>query len=73
MAKTTILRGLADLESGSSLSSDRVRRQGGGRKRVTVVDPGLVAALKNLIEPVTRGDPESPLLWTCKSTRRLSA
>jgi len=37
------------------------------------VDPGLVAALKNLIEPVTRGDPESPLLWTCKSTRRLSA
>lgn len=37
------------------------------------MDPGLVAALKNLIEPVTRGDPESPLLWTCKSTRRLSA
>jgi hypothetical protein len=73
MAKTTILRGLADLESGSSLASDRVRRPGGGRKRATVVDPGLVAALKNLIEPVTRGDPESPLLWTCKSTRRLSA
>jgi len=72
MAKTTILRGLRDLESASTLTSQRVRRPGGGRKRVTVVDPGLVAAVKELVEPVTRGDPESPLLWTCKSTRRLA-
>jgi len=73
MAKTTVWRGLRDLESGPSLVSDRVRRPGGGRKRATVVDPGLIAAMKNLVEPVTRGDPESPLLWTCKSTRRLAA
>jgi hypothetical protein len=72
MAKTTILRGLRDLESDPTLTSQRVRRPGGGRKRVTVVDPGLVAAVKDLVEPVTRGDPESPLLWTCKSTRRLA-
>jgi len=72
IAQTTVLRGLADLESGASLASDRIRRPGGGRKRATVVDPGLVAALKTLVEPVTRGDPESPLLWTCKSTRRLA-
>jgi hypothetical protein len=72
MAKTTVLRGLQDLESGPALISDRVRRPGAGRKRATVVDPGLVAAMKNLVEPVTRGDPESPLLWTCKSTRRLA-
>lgn len=72
IAKTTILRGLQDLE-GPSLASERVRRPGAGRKRATVVDPGLVAAVKALIEPVTRGDPESPLLWTCKSTRRLAS
>jgi hypothetical protein len=72
IAQTTVLRGLADLESGASLASDRIRRPGGGRKRAAVVDPGLVAALKTLVEPVTRGDPESPLLWTCKSTRRLA-
>ena len=73
MAKTTVARGLRDLELGRALASDRVRRPGGGRKRVTVVDPSLVAAMKHLVEPVTRGDPESPLLWTCKSTRRLAA
>lgn len=73
MAKTTVSRGLRELESGPSVVSDRVRRPGAGRKRMTVVDPGLLAAIKNLIEPVTRGDPESPLLWTCKSTRRLAA
>lgn len=72
MAKTTVLRGLADLESGPELTPDRVRRPGAGRKRATVVDPGLVAALKNLVEPMTRGDPESPLLWTSKSTRHLA-
>ena len=72
MAKTTVLRGLGDLESGPGLIPDRVRRPGAGRKRATVVDPGLVAAMKNLVEPVTRGDPQSPLLWTCKSTRHLA-
>ena len=50
----------------------RVRRPGGGRKPLVETDPGLLAALESLVEPVTRGDPESPLRWTCKSTRRLA-
>ena len=50
----------------------RVRRPGGGRRPLTETDPGLLAALESLVEPVTRGDPESPLRWTCKSTRRLA-
>jgi Rhodopirellula transposase DDE domain len=49
-----------------------VRRPGGGRKRLTESDPALTAALESLVEPLTRGDPESPLRWTCKSTRQLA-
>jgi hypothetical protein len=50
----------------------RVRRPGGGRKRLTENDPALVAALEALVDPATRGDPESPLRWTSKSTRELA-
>lgn len=50
----------------------RIRRAGAGRKKITVRDPRLVTALKRLIDPTTRGDPESPLRWTCKSTRTLA-
>lgn len=73
LAKTTVLRGLREYASGKSLASDRIRRPRGGRKRATILEPGLSTALKKLVEPVTRGDPMRPLLWTCKSTRRLSA
>ena len=52
--------------------SGRVRRPGGGRKKTVEQDPTLARDLEKLIEPVTRGDPESPLRWTCKSVRRLS-
>src|SRR5215831_6372822 len=51
----------------------RVRREGGGRKRAADADPGLVPALLALVEPDERGDPESPLRWTVKSTRTLAA
>jgi len=51
----------------------RVRRPGGGRKPITQSDPGLVEALEMLVDPVTRGDPQSPLRWTSKSTRTLAA
>jgi len=51
----------------------RVRRPGGGRKGILETDPTLAADLERLVEPVTRGDPESPLRWTCKSVRRLAA
>ena len=50
----------------------RVRRPGGGRKKTVAQDPTLERDLERLIEPVTRGDPESPLRWTCKSVRRLA-
>jgi hypothetical protein len=50
----------------------RVRRPGAGRRPLQESDPGLLAALEALIEPTTRGDPESPLRWTCKSTRKLA-
>jgi hypothetical protein len=72
-SKTTVARGLGDLESESGAGGGgRVRAPGGGRKPVEVADPGLPAALDGLIEPETRGDPQTPLRWTTKSTRRLA-
>ena len=73
LARNTIRRGLRELARPGHVRPDRVRGAGGGRKRATVVDPQLPAALEGLVEPVTRGDPESPLRWTCKSTRQLAA
>jgi hypothetical protein len=75
LSRTTITAGLRELELPAqqrAIEGMRVRRPGGGRKTLTETDPGLLAALEALIEPVTRGDPESPLRWTCKSTRRLA-
>ena len=74
LARSTIYLGQRELKTPrSDAMSGRVRRPGGGRKRVTETDPGLVAALDALVEPATRGDPMSPLRWTCKSTRKLAA
>ncbi len=77
IAHTTLRRGVQDLEGGVSESGDidlsgKIRRSGAGRKKLVEVDPDIYNALESLIDPVTRGDPESPLKWTCKSTRRLS-
>jgi transposase len=69
---TTIRRGLGDLLD-AEFPKGRVRRPGGGRKRVVDLDPTLLADLEALIEPGTRGDPESPLRWTTKSVRNLAA
>ena len=52
--------------------SKRIRKAGAGRKSVTETDSGVMAALERLVEPTTRGDPESPLRWTCKSLRTLA-
>ena len=71
VAEVTVSRGVAELVGGSG-PSDRVRREGGGRKRLREEHPGLVPALLALVEPDQRGDPESPLLWTTKSTRKLA-
>lgn len=74
VAHTTIRRGIRELaeESVADLPASCSRRAGGGRKQLLQTDPGLMKALEALVDPVTRGDPESPLLWTCKSTRRLA-
>ena len=72
LARNTIVRGLAELTHKRPLDASRVRRSGAGRKRATVLVPGLTMALETLVEPVTRGNPESPLRWTCKSTRHLA-
>lgn len=72
LAYSTIRRGIRELDAGDALPVGRQRRKGAGRKRVEVVDPGVKAALEHLVEPDSRGDPQSRLRWTCKSTRRLA-
>jgi transposase len=72
LAHTTIRRGIRELSSGETPPSGGQRRAGAGRKNAEVVCPGLKAALERLVEPESRGDPMSPLRWTCKSTRRLA-
>ena len=72
LAHSTIRRGIRQLDGGDAPSCGRQRRNGAGRKRMEVVDPGVKAALERLVEPDSRGDPQSPLRWTCKSTRRLA-
>jgi len=70
--EATVSLGVAELEGGEG-PLGRARREGGGRKRAAVTDPGLVPALLALVEPEERGDPESPLRWTVKSVRTLAA
>jgi len=75
LSRTTITVGLRELSlpvKQRTIEAQRVRRPGAGRPRLVEIDPELLAALEALIEPGTRGDPESPLRWTCKSTRRLA-
>jgi hypothetical protein len=75
LSRTTVTAGLAELDLPPlrrAAEATRVRRQGGGRRPLTLADPELMACLEALVEPATRGDPDSPLRWTCKSTRRLA-
>ena len=75
LARSTIHAGLRELRAPARArvaAAQRVRRAGGGRPAITTADPGVLAALLALIEPTTRGDPESPLRWTCKSTAQLA-
>jgi hypothetical protein len=76
LSPNTISKGLAELEAHeanpSAPRSGRLRKVGAGRKRVSDVDQGLAPALERLVDPVTRGDPQSPLRWTCKSTSQLA-
>lgn len=88
MARSTLVDGRRELRTGAhptagpaadtdeasaSRAGGRIRRLGGGRKRLTETDPGLAEALEALVDPLARGDPQSPLRWTTKSTRKLAA
>ena len=68
----TVADGAAELESGQAAPPGRVRRPGAGRKKLAETDPGLLPALLGLVEDSTRGDPESPLVWTAKSVKHLA-
>jgi hypothetical protein len=75
LSRPTIMAGLKELDLSSksrAIAAARVRSPGGGRRLLTQSDPGLLNALEQLIEPATRGDPMSPLRWTCKSTDKLA-
>jgi len=72
ISRDRISRGIKDIESKKKLHPDRVRRKGGGRKKLLESAPTLKADMEALISPYTRGDPESPLRWTCKSVRKLA-
>jgi hypothetical protein len=71
LSRVTLTKGVKELR-GNALSPGRIRRHGAGRQSLLAGDPTLLGALEALVEPLTRGDPESPLRWTCKSTRVLA-
>ena len=74
LSRGTVIRGMAELKAAPKLThTQRIRREGAGRKRTADRDVTLKRDLEALVEPVTRGDPESPLRWTCKSVRQLAA
>jgi hypothetical protein len=74
LSRTVIHNGIKELRGLlPSAPAGRVRRPGGGRKQTVDTDPSLQSDLDLLVEPTTRGDPESPLRWTCKSLRKLAA
>jgi hypothetical protein len=76
LARNTLAVGLGELDYRRSHPREpiaqRIRGPGGGRKPMTQIDPGLQQALDALVDPATRGHPESPLRWTCKSTAKLA-
>jgi len=72
ISPTTLAKAGRELGERDPLPPERVRRSGGGRKRTESLDPDVLPKLERLVEPTTRGDPESPLRWTCKSTRNLA-
>lgn len=72
LSRKSIRNGISEIESGTGPGSGRIRRSGAGRKSLTHEDPGITDTLEELIDGSTRGDPQSPLRWTNKSTRALA-
>jgi transposase len=73
VSRQVIRQGIAELKQSAVLPERRIRRSGGGRKSAVELDPSLKTDLEELLESTTRGDPESPLRWTCRSVRNLEA
>ena len=76
LSRTTIHEGIRELAASGKDSGEtpkRIRSPGGGRKRIAVNNPKVLADLERLVDPATRGDPESALRWTCKSVRQLAS
>jgi len=71
VSRETVYAGIADLHDGACMGDGRIRQPGGGRKRLEETQPGILAALDTIVDPVTRGDPESSVLWTSKSCVKL--
>lgn len=72
VSRRRIYEGLKEIEYPEKLDKSRIRRSGGGRKKISESQPSILEALESLVEPDSRGDPESPLRWTSKSTYKLS-
>lgn len=72
ISRPTIYAGIVELKKKKRLESSRIRNIGGGRKKITKKYPGLLKKVESLVEPLSRGDPESPLRWTCKSVRNIA-
>jgi transposase len=72
VSRATIHKGLGELKADKIMDPERIRRKGGGRKRITEKDPTLLRDLDAMIEPATRGNPENPLRWSSKSTLKLA-
>jgi hypothetical protein len=68
LARTVIYSGLYELEHPGEVPPDRIRKAGGGRKNTTAHNPDFPRRLESLVEPLVRGDPESPLRWTAKAS-----
>jgi hypothetical protein len=73
LSRKSIAKGIGEIREGIAPPSGRIRRSGAGRKPITESNPRLLAALEAMIDSQTRGDPESPLRWICKSTRTIAA
>lgn len=72
LSRSTLHQGIKELEGTSGTTPERARKAGGGRKRITERAPAILKKLEAMVDPLTRGDPMSPLRWTCKSTRQLA-
>lgn len=73
LSRKAIAKGIVEIQEGIMPPPGHIRRSGAGRKAITETDPRLLEALESMIDSQTRGDPESPLRWICKSTRTIAA